>query len=555
MAERKKLLNVLGLAAVLLVGAALRLSLVPAQLPYHYHADEFQVVERALRVGAGNPNPGLFTWPGSLVIYLDFILYAGYFAIAFLTGMVSSATDFARLYWTDPSVFYLLGRLLSMSFGLLAVWAIYYIADRLYNMNTSEDAGYSPAAGLIAAASFALMPQAIISSAQTLPDMAAALALTALAVAVGHRGATGWKRAALTGLLLGFAVASKYHAILYAIPLVGLILVDNRSLTGGLKNTALVAAGLIVGFVVACPFALLDFRTFAGDVAAMVKRPGMAVFAPAPAYLFATTLRLGMSWPLLLFGAAGIVWCVIKRFKVVGLIILLLALPYVVIAIPRPLPPRHLLPLYPAFAVGAGVFAADLYNRAKNNTRRSPVYITLILIAAILLVVAVNDIKLIAWENREDSRTSALKYIEDTVPAGSIILTEAVEPDVTSPYLWPDPESLERIGKYRREKGLGGGERVARLLADPAYPFEKPAYGVYLVEMYNDLGAIGAGYAVRCIPDDERFFAEQGKPPGTRLNEWDERYARFLRERGELLATFSGAGRPGPTVEIYGIKP
>jgi hypothetical protein len=536
MAERRKLFSVLAIAAVLLVGAALRSSLIPAQLPYHYHADEFQVVERALRAGAGNLNPGLFTWPGSLVIYLDFVLYAVYFAVAFLSVAISSAADFARLYWTDPSVFYVLGRTLSTAFGLLAVWAVYYLTTRLYYMNTPEDTNRSPTAGLIAAASFALMPQAIISSTQALPDMAA----TALALA---------------GLLLGFAVASKYHAILYAIPLIGLLFVDMRSFKNRFKTTGLVAAGLIVGFAVACPFALLDFRAFAGDVTAMVKRPGMAVLASNPTYLLAITLPLGVSWPFLLFGAAGIVWCFIKRFKAAGLVILLLALPYVIIAIPRPLPPRHLLPLYPAFAIGTGVFATDLYDRAKKNARRSPVYITPTIIAALLLIVAVNDIKLIAWENREDSRTSALKYVEDTVPGGTVILTEAVEPDVASPYLWPDRESLERIGKYRREKGLGGGERVARLLADPAYPFGKPAYDIRLVEMYDDLEGIDAKYAVRCIPDDERFFAEQGEPPGARLNEWDERYAGFLRERGELLATFSGAGRPGPTVEIYGIKP
>lgn len=542
--------------AVLLVGAAFRLWLVPAQLPFHYHADEFQVVERALRVGAGNPNPGLFTWPGSLVIYLDFILYAGYFVVAFLTGAISSATDFARLYWTNPTAFYVMGRLLSTAFGLLAVWAIYYIAVRLSGIREPEDTNYFASAGLFAAGTFALMPQAIISSAQALPDMAATgLALTALAVVVGKLGAIGSKQAAFAGLLLGFAVASKYHAILYGIPIIGLILLDKSSFKNGLVSIAFIAAGLIAGFVVACPFALLDFRTFAGDITAMIKRPGMAVLETDPAYLFATTLPLGVSWPFLLLGAAGMFWCVIKRFKVAGLFIILLALPYIITAIPRPLPPRHLLPLYPAFAIGAGVFAADFYRLAKSKANRVLANTPLVLTAVIFFLVVINDIKLIAWENREDSRTSALVYFKDTIPISSIILAEAVEPDVTSPYLWPDRESLERIGKYRREKGLGGGERVARLLADPTYPFGKPVYDVYLVEMYDNPYTLNAEYAVRCVPDDERFFAEQGEPPGTRLNEWDERYARFLRERGELVATFSGTGRPGPTVEIYEIKP
>jgi hypothetical protein len=214
-----------------------------------------------------------------------------------------------------------------------------------------------------------------------------------------------------------------------------------------------------------------------------------------------------------------------------------------------------LLPLFPTFAIAAGVFAADLYRSAKY--RAGPVfdYASGIFITVIILVVAFGDVKLIGWEYREDSRTSSLRYVEDTIPTGASILTEAVEPDVTSPSVWPNRKSLERIGKYRRVEGPGGGERIARLLADPAYPFGEPTYDVRLVEMRDDLDTLDVEYAIRCVPDDVRFFAEQAKPPGTSLNGWDERYGQFLRERGELLATFSGTGRPGPTVEIYKIKP
>jgi|GEM_PF-1314850 len=556
MSGRKKLFSVLGVAVVLLAAAVLRSWLGPAQLPHHYVADEFQVVERALRVGTGNPNPGLYTWPGSIVIYLDFLLYAVYFGIALILGSVSSASELARLYWTDPTIFYLLARFLSTALGLLAVWAVYYITVRLYNKDSPSDTGYSTVAGLISAGAFALMPQAIISSAQALPDMTAtALALVALAVSAGGTAERGWKRAALAGLLLGFAVASKYHAALYLIPLAGLWFFIKGTRPGGLKSIAFVCVGSVIGFVMACPFAVLDFPTFAADWSAMLARPGMAAFKPDPGYLLTTTLPLGMSWPLFIFGGIGLVWCVVRKFKGVGLIVGLLALTFTLMAIPRPLPPRHLLPLFPAFAIAAGVFAVDLYRLAKH--RASPVfgYVSAIFITVILLIVVFGDVKLVAWENREDSRTSSLKYVEDTIPTGTSILTEAVAPDVTSPSVWPNRESLERIGKYRRAEGLGGGERIVRLLADPAYPFGEPTYDVYLVEMHDDLDTLDVEYAIRCIPDDSRFFAEQAKSPGTSLNAWDERYARFLRERGEVLATFSGTGRPGPTVEIYEIEP
>jgi hypothetical protein len=557
MAERKKLVKVLTFVAVLAAAALLRLWLVPAQLPYHYVADEFQVIERTLRVGAGNPNPGLFTWPGSLVIYLNFVLFAAYFAYAFLSGAISSASEFARLYWTDPSAFYLLGRLLSTAFGLAAVGGVYYITVRLFKLRTggNESNGHAASAGLIAAASFALMPQAITSSAQALPDMAAtSLAVAALAVSLRPAGKKPWATSIPVGLLLGLAAASKYHAVLYIIPIGVIIFTKPGNAKITVKRIALLVSSIIAGFVVACPFSVLDFPSFAGDVNTLLARPGMVSFKCDPLYLITTTLPLGMSWPLFVFGTAGIIWCVTRRAKGVRLITALLVLSFLIPAIPRPLPPRHLLPLYPAFAAAGGILAADVYRQVGKRFGRRLASVPVVLTTIIVFIAGFGAVRLVTWENREDSRTSALKFIDDTIPAGAAILTESVEPDVTSPFLRPDRNSIERIGKYRRKEGLGGGERAARLLAEPAYPFGKPAYNVYLVEMHDDLDALEVEYAVRCIPDDERYFAEQAKPPGTSLNEWDGRYARFLRERGEVVATFSGGERPGPTVEIYRVK-
>jgi hypothetical protein len=58
-------------------------------------------------------------------------------------------------------------------------------------------------------------------------------------------------------------------------------------------------------------------------------------------------------------------------------------------------------------------------------------------------------------------------------------------------------------------------------------------------------------YALRTLPDDRDFYAEQAKPYGITLAPWADEYSRFLRSNGCFVKRFRGIGRPGPTVEIY----
>ena len=184
---------------------ALRLALAGAQLPYHYQGDEFQVVERALRVGAGELNTGLFTWPGTLVIYLNFFLFAAYFVFAKLAGIAGDAAAFAALYWRDPGAFYFLGRVLSSAFGVGAVLAAARWAR----------ASSGPAAGWLAAAFVALAPAAMKASAVALPDMAAAaLGTASLALGAAYLREPKLRRYVAAAALLGLGAAAKYHILL-----------------------------------------------------------------------------------------------------------------------------------------------------------------------------------------------------------------------------------------------------------------------------------------------------------------------------------------------------
>jgi hypothetical protein len=524
-----------GIAAFAL---ALRLALAAAQLPYHYQADEFQIVERALRVGAGDLNPGLFTWPGTLVIYINFVVYAGYFLVARVGGLVRDAAAFADLYWRDPAPFYFLGRAISSAFGVGAVVMCWRWARE----------SYGAVAGLTAAAFVALAPAAVKASAVALPDMAAAaLGAASLAYAVRFVQEPKTRHFVIAGFLLGLGAAAKYHVLLYAPALISCPFLA-RPVRGSIVKTLLPgAAAIIVAFILACPFAVLDARTFFADLAFMGRRPGMVRWLPSPGYVFGTTIPLTLSWPLVALTAAGVV-SLIRRRDRFALVAALAAAPFVVATLIRPLPPRHLLPLIPPLAVAAGAVAASA---ADFKTRFLRV-ITATVIAVLICAALATDVAHVAWSWRKDTRSAAAEWIAANIPAGATVIVETLPPDVESPPLWPSQKALARLIKYYRDAGGGSPGRYSYQLKNPSYPFGRKTYDTRLAAEFDDLAdAPAPAYAVLALPDDRDFFAEQAKPYGVTLTPRAEEYSRFLKLKGRVVKRFGGGRRPGPTVEIY----
>jgi hypothetical protein len=526
-----------GIAAAAVI---IRLILAAAQLPYHYQADEFQIIERALRVGAGELNPGLFTWPGTLVIYLNFLAYAAYFALLRIFGAVADAAAFADLYWRAPGPFYFLGRLLSIAFGLLGVVAAGQGARR----------AFGPAAGLAAAAFVAAAPAAVQASAIALPDMAAvALGATALAFAVRGLSEARGRHFLAAGICLGLGAAAKYHVLLYGPALLAAILLAK---TAARRKAALLGgtvAAAAAAFVVACPFAVIAAGDFTRDLATMARRPGMARWAPSPLYLVGTTLPLALGWPLLLAAAVGLAALAYLRRRP-ALVVALAALPFLGAALVRPLPPRHLLPLVVplAWAVGAAVHATASPERRRGRLTAATAWTA---VGAVAFGAAVGHLPG-AW--RTDTRTTAAEYFVASVPEGTRVLVETLPPDVDGVPLYPTRESLIRLAKYYRETGGGSPGRYAFLAKSPDYPFGHRVYEAYLAEEWLPSEEPRMEVAVRVVPDDRDFFAEQAKPYGTTLTPWGEEYAAFLADHGDLRLVIAGQGRPGPTVEIYDIK-
>jgi hypothetical protein len=241
----------------------------------------------------------------------------------------------------------------------------------------------------------------------------------------------------------------------------------------------------------------------------------------------------------------------IRRRDRFALVAALAAAPFLIAALIRPLPPRHLLPLVPPLAIAAGAAAAD----AANLKKRIYKTIATVLVTFCLGIALAADAGHVAWAWREDTRTAAAKWVAAEIPSETPVIVETLPPDVDGPPLWPSKPALERLIIYYRVTGGGSPGRYGYQLKKPNYPFGRETVDTYLVKELGDFTSIlRPAYALRTLPDDRDFYAEQAKPYGIALTPWADEYSRFLRRNGRLVKSFPGAGCPGPTVEIYTLK-
>jgi len=244
---------------ILVIAIALRLHAIDYDLPFVYDQDEPMFVTHALSMLKNRDlNPHWFGPPASTTMYLLALVYGGIFGVGRITGAFHSAQDFRNLYYSNPTVFYLSGRIISLIFGVATIWLVYKIGRRLFG----------PATGLIASAIVALSPIHIFLSQQVRMDTQMTfLVVLAFWYCLNILKQHDWTSYLLAGFVTGLAAVTKYPAIVFSLSIViahfiatpSWRLTDHRKLLGS-------AVACIAGAFAGSPFVFLDFRTVLNDV-------------------------------------------------------------------------------------------------------------------------------------------------------------------------------------------------------------------------------------------------------------------------------------------------
>lgn len=250
------------LLLVCLLAFALRLWGITFGLPGIDHGDESEVVNHALRFGCGDLNPHRFQY-GSLVQYLLFIIYGFYYLAGAVFGRHDSVHQFAVKFVSDPSMFYLMARVVSVCFGTATVWITYMIGRRIKGEDT----------GLVSALLLAICYQHVIHSHYATVDAAVAFffawAVYRSLVLIVDRRITMYLYA---GFIAGLAVGTKFNGVMAVVAFAAV----HFSIASGAilpriisRSWMLGVAAAVGGHFIACPYFYLDISTAVNEIRAL----------------------------------------------------------------------------------------------------------------------------------------------------------------------------------------------------------------------------------------------------------------------------------------------
>jgi hypothetical protein len=101
---------------LLLLSLALNCFLIAHELPETSHPDEPKTVRRAMAMGTGDLNPHFFRYP-TLWIYMVFAAQGTAVAAGLGLGLLRGMDSLPTLASTNPTIFYLAGRILAAVLG------------------------------------------------------------------------------------------------------------------------------------------------------------------------------------------------------------------------------------------------------------------------------------------------------------------------------------------------------------------------------------------------------------------------------------------------------
>lgn len=434
-----KLKGMLIFIALVLVSLILRLLAVDYGLPHLYTTDEGFEVDRALKLGAG-----VFDFSRVLkggYFYILFFEYSLIYILLRVLDTISSAQDFVYLYYANPTVFWLPGRVTSAILGAFSCGLLFLLGRRAFG---------NYVVGIIAATLLAFHWDHV--RATHLISIDAPLVATVIAsflVMLWHQDnskSNNYRVYTLLAVLIAFATMTRLQAALLLIPL---LIFHIRNVRASyftrptvkqylLDHRFLLLTGLGMSLYIAGnPGIVILFGEILQWITASFM-PDTIVQAPAPEFPIAYEDRssnLSFYWNALfppayiglaIFTIIGLGFAFVRpRYR--DLCFLGFAVPFFLMLVAfqgeEHVYGRYLRPIVPIIwlytAYGALCCGQFLYQWSPSARLVVP---TFFLIA---LSPMVWDTATYLWEaNKPDTRTAAYEWFKDIAPAGSTVYLE-----------------------------------------------------------------------------------------------------------------------------------
>ncbi len=537
-----------GLALVLAGGLALRLWGLRQGLPYAFNADEADhFVPRAIEMFGHGLNPHYFANPPAYTYVLHYV-----FAIAY-----GGTTGVQKAIALHPADVYTLARVIAAVLGTLALWLLYATGARLCGRG----------AGLLAAAIEAVAFLPVFYAHLALNDVPTLAPLTlALLGAAGVLRRGRARDYLLAGIGLGLACASKYTAGIVLLPLVAAsaasyLQAQSNAARRVLTGLALAGVAALAAFLIANPYAVLDYTAFHSELVHQSTLSAEAqgkLGAPHEGGLayYLWTLTWGLGWVpgLAALGGALSVWW---RERALGWMLVPAPLLYLAfMGLQGRYFGRWLLPIFPILCLLAALFAVQAVDLLARRAPRLRVAVTALLVGALLaqgLLYSVHAGRTLA---RADTRNLARTWMLAHIPAGTPIVVEPVAPNGWGTHWNKYPSLISRISSTG---ALTNGTTVKIGIEDYERTLAPALIDYYQAHRYCWVvsGSIESGRAFadpHAVPRAIAYYRALA-----RQGEVVYRSSPYVSGKGPVAFDFDWSfdyyplsyERPGPTMTIY----
>jgi len=558
---------------IIAAGLVLRLWGLGFGLPFQYHQDEPIIVNHAIAFGSGDLNPHFFAVP-PLTSYMLFFVYGMFFLVSFFSGAVTSAEGFALDFISDPTIFYLLGRLfIGVIPGILCVIMVFVVSRRFLSEREA----------LISAAVMSFSFLNVVNSHYIYTDMLLVLfTVAAFNSFYSLYLSPSFKNYCVSGLFIGLATGTKYNAALLIPVFIYLHQVSintrrERSVFSGRLWAGLGASA--VSFIMVNPFMLLDHRGF---IESFLKQSRAFWYTGWTLHL-TRSLTQGLSLPVTVLGIAGLAmffsrgrWGrVLAAFPVIF---------YILLVFRSQNFSRYVLPMVPFLAIGCAYSVNSMYVFLRKHT----VFFRpgAVLCLATLLVILPTTVKAIKADMlfaSVDTRFIAAEWIKRNIDEGAGIACDSTvfRPALRQPY----SQILGKRAYVDRQPDLGELKsrklslqlRAAGSRKEKSFPLfflsETPdTEGQFLDTIPSlpfDAGELEAGMVEYVVvnsqtssPVKKRFLVELDKRAAL-IAEFSPYIDGKYRQTGDYIASTGmplmdeeifSRNRPGPALRIYKIR-
>jgi hypothetical protein len=431
------------LILIMAVAAGLRLHGLPHDLPYTFHGDEIQFMNRAMAMGTGDLNPHWFNKP-ALLSYLLLLGYGTFFVGGWLLGQFSSPEAFGVYYLAGGGPFVLIGRLIVVAFGIATVYASYLLARRAFGSITG-----ALLAAWVSATLLPMVAGSYIIKADVPASLFVALSVWAY---LRTRDDPGLMPVVFAGAFAGLAMGTKYYGAIL-LPVFGLAELA-RPFTAAatpwprvFARGALLAVAFVAAFFAASPYNFLDpvfsarmldtlsgFLSSSGETAIdpdhrLMYERGFAALPGAVTHAFGQLVEWdALTWPLTVLVGIGIAGMLARRDKRWAACVL--TGPYLVFLIAASTfaayhtNARHLNAVYPLLAAfvfpGAALVVRGLGLRERPYASAAAVGLVLLATAPSAYLTVQESLR----QLQPDSRTVALGWIEANLSGDDMILLD-----------------------------------------------------------------------------------------------------------------------------------